>query len=160
MDKIFFPYNIINEHFANDEPINTANNAVNNVANNAVNTGTSAVESGKDTVNAGKDTVNNAVNAGKDTVNNVGTSAVNAGNDAVTLAKDNKIVVYVKTIVGIIILIASISMAIYRIKKHADINKGEYENAGYIFGVILISFCCNMCYLPYAIVYSFVFKKF
>ena len=145
MDKIFFPYNIINEHFANDEPINTANNA----ANNAVNTGTSAV-------NAGKDTVNNAVNAGKDTVNNAGTSGVTVVKDNY----DNKIVVYVRTIVGIIILIASLSMAIYRIKKHADINKGEYENAGYIFGVILISFCCNMCYLPYAVVYSFVFKQF
>jgi len=66
----------------------------------------------------------------------------------------------IKKIIGFIILVASISMAIYRIKTHADLHNGNYESEEYILGVIVISFCCNMCYLPYAIVYSFVFNKF
>ena len=73
---------------------------------------------------------------------------------------DNNKYRLVRRILGFIILIASVSLAIYRIKTHADNNKGNYESEEYILGVILISFCCNMCYLPYALLYSFVFKKF
>ncbi len=73
---------------------------------------------------------------------------------------DNKPNNIAKTIFGIIILIASVGMAIYRIKTHGDRNNGNYENELYIFGVIVISICCNMCYLPYALLYSFVFNKY
>ena len=126
MDKLFFPYNIIKEHFVNDEQIKNDVNTGLNTANAGLNTG----------LNTGLDTAN--------TVNN----------------ETDKVSIYIKTILSIIILIASMGMAIYRVKKHADMNKGNYENTGYILGVALISFCCNMCYLPYALVYSFVFKKF